>query len=254
MLRDARRFVQSHTWVIENYPLQVYASALVFSPTQSLIRKSFQPEKPGWIKHMPTVDLQWSACFQTLEGHSGWVRSVVFSHDGKHVASASDDETVKIWDATDRRCLRTLEGHSGSVRSVVFSHDGKHVASVSADRTVKIWDTTDRRCLQTFNVRRLLSNISFDKSGSFLQIEIRAFLLENKSAPIPKQTAVDHKELHRHNFDLSGDKKWIRRGSENVLWLPPDYRPSVSSVTASAMAVGCPTGRVFIFSFSDNLD
>jgi WD40 repeat protein len=51
---------------------------------------------------------------------------VVFSHDSTLLASASDDETVKIWDATSGECLQTLEGHSDTVRLetivLVFRH------------------------------------------------------------------------------------------------------------------------------------
>jgi WD40 repeat protein len=53
----------------------------------------------------------WSACLQTLEGHSGWVRLVAFLHDSTRLASASYDSTVKIWDASSGACLQTLEGH-----------------------------------------------------------------------------------------------------------------------------------------------
>ncbi|KAF2677725.1 hypothetical protein K458DRAFT_283100, partial [Lentithecium fluviatile CBS 122367] len=73
LVRDARRFIMSRKWAIEKSPLQAYASAILFSPTQSLIRK------------------KWSACLQTLEGHSSWVTSVAFSPDSTRLASGSDD-------------------------------------------------------------------------------------------------------------------------------------------------------------------
>jgi WD40 repeat protein len=91
----------------------------------------------------------WSACLQTLEGHSGSVNSVAFSHDSARLASASHDNTVKIWNAGSGACLQTLEGHSSSVASVAFSHDSTRLASASYDSTVKIWDASSGACLQT---------------------------------------------------------------------------------------------------------
>ena len=98
----------SHKLAIENSPLQVYASALVFSPTRSLIRGLFKEEEPKWITVKPAIGDKWNACLQTLEGHGDSVRSVAFSHDSTRLASASDDKTVKIWDASNGECLQTL--------------------------------------------------------------------------------------------------------------------------------------------------
>jgi WD40 repeat protein len=138
-----------HKGPIESYPFQTYFSALLFSPTESAIRRLFWHDEPKGIIVKPAMSSSWSACLQTLEGHSSYVRSVAFSHDSTWLASASWDSTVKLWDASSGECLQTLEGHSGDVMSVAFSHDSTQLASASDDKTVKLWDASSGECLQT---------------------------------------------------------------------------------------------------------
>ncbi|KAF2825268.1 hypothetical protein CC86DRAFT_394952 [Ophiobolus disseminans] len=149
LVYDAQRFVMSHKQAIESYPLQTYASALLFNPTGSLTRQLFPHEKPEGITIWPAMSDSWSACLQTLEGHSSTVRSVAFSHDSTWLASASWDRTIKIWDASSGACLQMLEGHSSTVTSVAFLHNSTRLASASWDRTIKIWDASSGACLQT---------------------------------------------------------------------------------------------------------
>src|SRR2546423_1082029 len=111
-----------HKRAIENSPLQAYASALLFSPARSLIRCLFKEEEPKLIAIKPTMRDEWSACLQTLEGHSLVGRSVAFSRGSARVEAAKYDSTITIWNADSGECLQTLEGHSHAVWSVAFSH------------------------------------------------------------------------------------------------------------------------------------
>ncbi|KAL5374449.1 hypothetical protein DPSP01_011902 [Paraphaeosphaeria sporulosa] len=149
LVKDARRFIMYHKGAIEAAPLQVYVSALMFSPKNSLVRRLFEKEAPPWISIKPLMGENWSACLQTLEGHSSGIYSVAFSPNSRQLASGSVDRTVKVWDVGSGACLQTLEGHSNSIHSVAFSPNSRWLASASDDMTVKVWDVGTGACLQT---------------------------------------------------------------------------------------------------------
>jgi WD40 repeat protein/serine/threonine protein kinase len=75
-----------------------------------------------------------------LTGHLGPVVCVVFSPDGKCLASAGLDKVVHIWDVQTHKSIRTLRGHTGYILSLAFHPDGSRLASAGLDQTARVWD------------------------------------------------------------------------------------------------------------------
>ena len=86
---------------------------------------------------------------RTFKGHLAEVNCVAFSPDGSHLASASTDKTVKLWDVATGNIIRSLT-HQDYVLSVAFSPDGALLASASTDRTLKLWDVVTGKEMRSF--------------------------------------------------------------------------------------------------------
>jgi hypothetical protein len=69
-----------------------------------------------------------------------YVRGVVHSPDGRRIAFASADGTVRVWDVAGGCEVRTLHCHTGPVISVAYSPDGRTLASAGEDQSLRLWD------------------------------------------------------------------------------------------------------------------
>lgn len=151
--------------MIEQAPLQTYHSALIFSPSTSIVRKLFESQAPHWVRCTSSVPDSWGALLQTLEGHAEEIKSVAFSPNGQKLASGSQDGTVRVWDTASGVHLQTID-HQCGVQSIAFSPLGQKLASGSQDG-LRIWDVASGSLIQTFEGSDIKS-LAFSPDGQVL--------------------------------------------------------------------------------------
>jgi WD40 repeat protein len=116
-----------------------------------------------YLKRLPDTALV------TLKGHRGLVWNVAFSPDGRRLASASDDGTIRMWDVAKGQEISRFQGHTERVVSVAFSPGGKQLASASHDGTVKLWDADEGREIRTLRGHtNWVLGVAFSPSGQQL--------------------------------------------------------------------------------------
>ncbi|CAD6205704.1 GSCOCG00009975001-RA-CDS [Cotesia congregata] len=75
-----------------------------------------------------------------MTGHRQLVNDVKFSPDGRLIASASFDKSIKLWEAVTGKFIKNLHGHIQAVFSIAWSADSRLLVSGSSDSTLKVWD------------------------------------------------------------------------------------------------------------------
>ena len=144
---DLVSFLRTHRATIEHAPHQLYVSALLLSPRDSIVRKLYQSAILPWIIRTPTVQKLWTESLETFEAHREEIIDLTTCPGSRFIVSASKDGTVKLWNLQEGSHEVTLVGHTGPVRSVSLSTTSSIIASASKDCTARIWNVRTGTCL-----------------------------------------------------------------------------------------------------------
>jgi WD40 repeat protein len=114
--------------------------AAAVSPDGSLLAMAGTEQFRGKKLTFPIflISLTQGQMVRVLEGHSATLLALAFSADGKRLASAGLDTTVRVWDVGNGDCTQVLKGHKADINQVAFSPRGP-LASASEDGTARIW-------------------------------------------------------------------------------------------------------------------
>jgi WD40 repeat protein len=166
----------------------------------------------------------------TLGTGSSYVNALACSPDGRLLASASGDQTIRIWDWKEKRSLMTLRGHLSEVLDVAFAPDGQTLASGCKDGTVFMWNVASNRDERTYHFLRI-----YMRDWSFAP-DSRIIVGLDASGAVRSWTTADLQENRR--FEALGTDNTSFALSKSGTWL----------------AVGTRTGRVHVINLLTDVE
>jgi WD40 repeat protein len=93
--------------------------------------------------------------------------SIVYSPDGSRIAG-TEARTIKIWNSANGSEIRTLSGHTRPIYSVAYSPNGKYIITASTDRTIRIWDAENGQTIKTINDEIGFDNAVYSPNGRYI--------------------------------------------------------------------------------------
>jgi WD40 repeat protein len=149
-------------------------------------------------------------------GHSDFVRQVAYRPDGKWIASASEDKTIKLWDVASKRLIRTLSAHTDFVNTVVFSPSGKFILSGSKDGRMILWKAEDGTIALEIPDGESVEAVAFTPDGKSILLaspnHIKLFSVAAKD--FVWETVIEDKS-HINSLTISSDAARVATAHSN---------------------------------------
>ncbi len=202
---------------------------------------------------------------QTLTGHTEGVNDVAYNFDGTHIATASADTAVKIWDVASGQELLTLNDHRRAVTSAAFSPDDRYLATGSEDGFVILWNpNTGLRRSVLGGSHGTVQSITFSQDGALL-----AIANGDSSVSVWNVRLIDQKynlfghEDRVNDVAFTPDATQLVSGGEDgrvIIWnldigisirsIEPILGDDGKPITANAIAIS-PDGEQLLIGYAD---
>jgi WD40 repeat protein len=137
--------------------------------------------------------------------------------------------------------LQTLEGHTSEVSSLAFPTAGDQLASALLDRTVRVWDAKTVQPLHTLEGHTgCVTSVTFSRDDSHLVTDRGPKLLSSLATSISTLT------LRLPTQHVCVKECWLMVNSNELLWIPANYRPRCIAFYSGQLAFGYSSGSVFL--------
>jgi WD40 repeat protein len=209
---------------------------------------------------------------KVLKGHTDWMYSLAFSLNGLHLASASDDDGVLIWDLKEQEDraapLKILGNDTGSVRirGLVFLAGGERLLTVDLAGEISVWNPNDpdqEQCLLEVEDDQICTSLHFHREHPDVLLNERGVWPFELDIAALGRVASSSLRCPRRDMPppwspvrtIDGSVwyggKWIMWNDQKAIFVPREFRQAqVCLVQGHSAVFGCQSGQVLLFRFS----
>lgn len=182
------------------------------------------------------------AIYRTLElnrlnGHDLTVWRVAFSPNGKTIATASIDSTVKIW-LPNGKLVATLQGHNAEIRDLDFSPDSQTIITASLDKTAKLWNLNGKEIATFKDHNADVRTAAFSPDGQIIATGSgdRTIKLWQPDGTLIKTIEGHKAEIHDLKFSPNG-KFFATASADDTVKLWNIEGKEISTIPGSDAAI-----------------
>lgn len=192
------------TWKVGKVLAGHAASVLTldFSPDGKYLasgsgRDKVVPHNTGYENVVKIWDFERGVAIANLSGHRDGVMEVKWSPDGKRLVSASDDKTLKMWNATSWSLMFTMRDMAGGVLAVDWSPNGTRLVAGTRDYYAALWNSSEGQFIVKWGAANCVRSVDWNPSGrTFVAagVALTYVMIKNATTGETEQTIDDNKD------------------------------------------------------------